>query len=161
MQQLREQCQIYQTTGDQRDLPAWRSDLLRKIYMKYFTRSGKLFGRLVGAKALTEEDIDAMVDAFYRCTMCRRCGINCPLAVDNALITRIGRVLLESLGFVPKNMTVSIQAQLGEVGNTSAIPKPAFIDTLDFLEEELKDETGSTFPSPAMSKGPSISLPRR
>ena len=44
----------------------------------------------MGAKALTEEDIDDMVDAFYRCTMCRRCGVNCPLAVDNALITRVG-----------------------------------------------------------------------
>ena len=71
-----EQCQVYQTSGDQRDLPAWRSDLLRKVYKKYFTRSGKLFGRLVGAKALTEEDIDDMVDAFYRFTMCRRCGVN-------------------------------------------------------------------------------------
>ena len=148
-----EQCQIYQTSGDQRDLPAWRSDLLRKVYKKYFTRSGKLFGRLVGAKALTEEDIDDMVDAFYRCTMCRRCGVNCPLAVDNALITRIGRVLLESLGFVPTNMTVSTRAQLGDVGNTSAIPKPAFIDTLDFLEEELKDETGIDIPIPRDVEG--------
>jgi Fe-S oxidoreductase len=148
-----EQCPIYQTSGDQRDLPAWRSDLLRRVYKKYFTRSGKLFGRLVGAKALTEEDIDDMVDAFYRCTMCRRCGVNCPLAVDNALITRIGRVLLESLGFVPTNMTVSTRAQLGDVGNTSAIPKPAFIDTLDFLEEELKDETGIDIPIPRDVEG--------
>ncbi|MDD1712153.1 MAG: hypothetical protein LUQ69_03180, partial [Methanoregulaceae archaeon] len=66
-----EQCQIYQATGDVRDLPAWRSDLLRRVYKKYYTRSGKLLGRLVGAKVLTEEDIDDMVDAFYRCTMCR------------------------------------------------------------------------------------------
>jgi Fe-S oxidoreductase len=85
--------------------------------------------------------------------MCRRCGVNCPLAVDNALITRIGRVLLESLGFVPTNMTVSTRAQLGDVGNTSAIPKPAFIDTLDFLEEELKDETGIDIPIPRDVEG--------
>ncbi len=148
-----EQCQVYQTSGDQRDLPAWRSDLLRKVYKKYFTRSGKLFGRLVGAKALTEEDIDDMVDAFYRCTMCRRCGVNCPLAVDNALITRVGRVLLASLGFIPTNRTVSTRAQLGDAGNTSAIPKAAFIDTLDFLEEELKDETGIDIPIPRDVEG--------
>jgi Fe-S oxidoreductase len=148
-----EQCQVYQTSGDQRDLPAWRSDLLRKVYKKYFTRSGKLFGSLVGAKALTEEDIDDMVDAFYRCTMCRRCGVNCPLAVDNALITRVGRVLLASLGFVPKNMTVSVKAQLGEAGNTSSIPKAAFIDTLDFLEEELAEEAGIPIPIPRDVEG--------
>jgi len=148
-----EQCPIYQTSGDQRDLPAWRSDLLRKVYKKYFTRSGKLFGRLVGAKALTEEDIDDMVDAFYRCTMCRRCGVNCPLAVDNALVTRVGRVLLASLGFVPKNITVSVKAQLGETGNTSSIPKAAFIDTLDFLEEELAEEAGIPIPIPRDVEG--------
>ncbi len=148
-----EQCQVYQSSGDQRDLPAWRSDLLRKVYKKYFTRSGKIFGSLVGAKALTEEDIDNMVDAFYRCTMCRRCGVNCPLAVDNALITRVGRVLLASLGFVPKNMTVSVKAQLGEAGNTSSIPKVAFIDTLDFLEEELAEEAGIPIPIPRDVEG--------
>jgi Fe-S oxidoreductase len=148
-----EQCQVYQASRDPHDLPAWRSDLLRKVYKKYFTTSGKLFGGLVGAKALTEEDIDNMVDAFYRCTMCRRCGVNCPLAVDNALITRIGRVILERLGFVPSNMTVSTRAQLGEIGNTSAIPKAAFIDTLDFLEEELRDETGIAIPIPRDVEG--------
>ena len=148
-----EQCQVYQTSRDQRDLPAWRSDLLRKVYKKYFTTSGKLLGRLVGAEALTEEDIDNMVDAFYRCNMCRRCGVNCPLAVDNALVTRVGRVILERLGFVPTNMTVSTRAQLGEVGNTSAIPRAAFIDTLDFLEEELRDETGIAIPIPRDIEG--------
>lgn len=148
-----EQCQVYQASGEVRDLPAWRSDLLRRIYRKYFTTSGKLFGRLVGAKEASAEDIDAMVDAFYRCTMCRRCGVNCPLAVDNALITRIGRVVLGELGFAPKNMTASVRAQLGPGGNTSSIPKPAFIDTLDFLEEELKDETGIDIPIPRDVEG--------
>ena len=143
-----QQCQVYQATGDVRDLPAWRSDLLRRIYRKYFTPSGKVFGRFVGAKEVTAEDIDAMVDGFYRCTMCRRCAVNCPLAVDNAMITRIGRVVLGALGFAPKNMTISVKAQLGAGGNTSSIPKAAFIDTLDFLEEELKDETGIDIPIP-------------
>jgi Fe-S oxidoreductase len=148
-----EQCQVYQATGDVRDLPAWRSNLLRRVYRKHFTPSGKLFGRLVGAKEVTEEDIDAMVDGFYRCTMCRRCAVNCPLAVDNALITRIGRVILGDLGFAPKNMTGSVKTQLLDGGNTSAIPKAAFIDTLDFLEEELQDEAGVPIPIPRDVEG--------
>jgi len=148
-----EQCQVYEASRDPHDLPARRSDLLRKVYKKYFTTSGKLFGKLVGAEALSEEDIDNMVDAFYRCNMCRRCGVNCPLAIDNALITRIGRVILAQLGFVPTNMTLSTRTQLGEMGNTSAIPKAAFRDTLDFLEEELRDETGIAIPIPRDAEG--------
>jgi len=148
-----EQCPVFKATGDVRDLPAWRSDLLRRVYRRYFTPSGRILGRLVGAKRLTAGDIDAMVEAFYRCTMCRRCGVHCPLAVDNALITRIGRVLLAEIGFVPKNITVSVAAQLGSGGNTSSIPKAAFLDTLDFLEEELADETGIQIPIPRDVEG--------
>ena len=148
-----DQCQVYQATGDIRDLPAWRSDLLRRIYRKYHTLSGKLFGSLVGAKDATTEDIDAMVDGFYRCTMCRRCAVHCPLALDNALVTRIGRVLLGELGFAPKNMTGSVNAQLSAGGNTSSIPKVAFLDSLDFLEEELKEEAGIAIPIPRDVQG--------
>ncbi|PKN34041.1 MAG: (Fe-S)-binding protein [Deltaproteobacteria bacterium HGW-Deltaproteobacteria-19] len=147
------QCPVFQATGDVHDLPAWRSDLLRRVYRRYFTPSGRLLGRLVGAKKLTAGDIDAMVEAFYRCTMCRRCAVHCPLAVDNALITRIGRVLLAEIGFVPKNITVSVAAQLAKGGNTSSIPPAAFIDTLDFLEEELVDETGINIPIPRDVEG--------
>jgi Fe-S oxidoreductase len=50
-------------------------------------------------------------------------------------------------------MTLSTRTQLGEIGNTSAIPRAAFIDTLDFLEEELRDETGIAIPIPRDIEG--------
>jgi Fe-S oxidoreductase len=50
-------------------------------------------------------------------------------------------------------MTLSTRTQLGEIGNTSAIPRAAFIDTLDFLEEELRDETGIAIPIPRDVEG--------
>ena len=137
-----DQCHLYQTTHEQKDLPAYRSNLLRSVYKKYYTTSGKLLGRLVGAKELREDDIDAMIESFYRCTMCRRCAEECPMGVDNALLTRIGRCVLGELRLAPKNFTASTSQQLEGIGNTSAIPRGAFIDTLDFLEDEIKDMTG-------------------
>ena len=137
-----DQCHLYQTTHEQKDLPAYRSNLLRSVYKKYYTTSGKLLGRLVGAKELREDDIDAMIESFYRCTMCRRCAEECPMGVDNALLTRIGRCVLGELRLAPKNFTASTSQQLVGIGNTSAIPRGAFIDTLDFLEDEIKDMTG-------------------
>ena len=62
-------------------------------------------------------------------------------------------MILGELGFAPKNMTASVRAQLGAGGNTSSIPKPAFIDTLDFLEEELRDETSIDIPIPRDVEG--------
>ena len=143
-----DQCHLYQTTHEEKDLPAYRSNMLRAVYRKYFTTSGKLLGGFVGAKALKEDDIDNMIESFYRCTMCRRCAVECPMGVDNALITRIGRCVIGELNLAPKNFTVSSYQQLYGVGNTSSIPKEAFIDTLDFLQDEIKDMTGHSVEFP-------------
>ncbi|MEW6201049.1 MAG: (Fe-S)-binding protein [bacterium] len=151
------QCHLYLTTGAIEDLPAYRSNLLRRVYKRYATLPGRLFGSLVGAKELDEETIDRMIESFYRCTMCRRCGVECPMGVDNALLTRIGRCLLGVLNLAPKNFTVSTMEQIyGATGNTSSIPKIAFLDTLDFLEEEMKELTGQTVIYPRDKVGAEI-----
>ena len=130
-------------------LPPKRADLLRKIYKRRHTLSGKLLGKLVGAEDLTEEKIDEMYESFYRCTMCRRCALECPMGVDNSLITRVGRVCLSAAGMAPNNFQLSVKAQLeGPTKNSSAIPERAFVDTLEFLDEEMEEMTGIpiTFP---------------
>jgi Fe-S oxidoreductase len=135
-------------------LPARRSDLLRKVYKKRHTLSGRLLGRLVGAEDLTEDLVDEMYESFYRCTMCRRCSLECPLGLDNSLITRMGRYCLSRAGMVPNNFKVSVEAQLnGPARNTSAIPEPAFLDTVEFLNEEMEEMTGRPIKFPVNQKG--------
>jgi Fe-S oxidoreductase len=152
------QCHI--TYDDQSNinwLPAKRSDLIRKIFRKRHTLSGKILGKLVGAEDLTEEMIDEMYESFYRCTMCRRCALECPLGVDNSLIARVGRVCLSAAGMVPNNLKVSVESQLeGPTKNTSAIPEIAFIDTLEFLDEEIEEETGLPIKFPINKEGAEI-----
>ncbi len=152
------QCHI--TCDDQENihwLPAKRSDLLRKIYKKRYTLAGKLLGRLVGAEELTEDMIDEMYESFYRCTMCRRCALECPMGVDNSLITRVGRACLSAAGMVPNNFRVSVESQLrGPTRNTSAIPEKAFIDTIEFLNEEMQEMTGLPIEFPMNKKGAEI-----
>lgn len=136
-------CHVYRASGEIEDLPAYRSETIRRIHKRYFTRTGKLLGKLVGAKDLEEEDIDALAKSVYRCTMCRRCNVECPMGIDNALIARIGRVVLSYLNIVPSNFEISVDTQLeGESRNTSAIPRAAFIDTVEFLNEEIEEITG-------------------
>jgi Fe-S oxidoreductase len=119
--------------------------------------AGKIFGRIVGAEDLTEEKVDEMYESFYRCTMCRRCALDCPMGVDNSLITRIGRFCLSAAGMVPKNFQVSVESQLsGPARNTSAIPEKAFIDTLEFLDEEMEEMTGQPVKFPINKEGAEI-----
>ena len=39
-------CQLYETTGLEEDIPCNRSELLLKVYRRYFTRSGTVKARL-------------------------------------------------------------------------------------------------------------------
>ena len=91
-----EVCQVYRVTQNPMDIPCYRTDLLVKIYQRYFTFGGWLSGLASGDGFLTESDIDEMMDAFYRCTACRRCTLECPMGIDHALITHLGPALSRS-----------------------------------------------------------------
>ncbi|MFO8173344.1 MAG: (Fe-S)-binding protein [Longimicrobiales bacterium] len=133
-------CQVYEATGDPEDLPCHRSELLLRVYRRYFTQAGPLKARLFGGFTLTEEYIDEMAEAFYRCTACRRCRSSCPMGIDHGLITHLARWILAEIGLVPRALVVATREQLeGESGNTSAIPVPALKDSVEFLEEEFED----------------------
>lgn len=137
------QCPVFQATGDHRDIPCYRSELLLSVYRRHFTIAGALRGRLTGKGHLTDEKIQEMAESFWNCTACRRCTIECPVGIDHALITHLGRFILSEIGVAPRALVVSTREQLeGKTGNTSAIPVPAVIDTLEFLEEDMKEEKG-------------------
>ena len=136
-------CQVYQVTGNPMDIPCYRTDLLVKVYQRYFTFGGWLSGLASGEGFLTESDIDEMMNAFYRCTACRRCTLECPMGIDHALVTHLGRYILSEIRLPPKALQVSARAQLeGETGNTSALPLKALKSNLEFLEEEIEEDKG-------------------
>lgn len=134
-------CQVYQATGDLKDIPCYRSELLLSVYRRHFTMGGMLRGRISGSGYLTDEKIQEMAQSFYNCTACRRCVNDCPSGIDHGLITHLGRYILSEIGIVPRALVVSTREQLeGTSGNTSAIPVPALIDTLEFLTEDMLEE---------------------
>ncbi len=142
-------CQIYQATNAPRDIPCYRTTLLLDIYKRHFTIEGWLKSKIAGGMGLTEEAIDEMLETFYHCTTCRRCTLYCPMHIEHGLIARLGRYILSEMGIVPKALQVSVRAQLeGPAKNTSAIPVPALLDTLEFLESEIKEAKGVTVKFP-------------
>jgi len=136
-------CPVYQSTGDRRDIPCHRSELLLKVYRRYFTLSGNLKARFGNPFVLDEAYINEMAEEYYRCTACRRCKLDCPLGVDHGLITHLARWVLAEVGITPKALVVATREQLeGNTHNTSAIPAAAMKDTCEFLEEDCADEHG-------------------
>lgn len=135
-------CQLYETTQQTEDLPCHRSELLLRVYRRYFTRWGVMKARLFGGFTLSDEYLDQMAEAFYRCTACRRCKAACPMGMDHGLVTHLARWLLAEVGVVPKALVVAVRQQLEGIGNTSGIPVPALKDTCEFLEDELHEMFG-------------------
>jgi len=147
-------CQIYLHTRDPKDVPCYRSNLLLEVYRRHFTLRGVLQSKLTGTVHLTEERISELAESVYHCTGCRRCTFECPMGIDHGLLTHLSRYILSEMDIVPKALVVATREQLeGKTGNTSAIPVPALLDTLEFLSEDIKDERGVDIPFPIDQEG--------
>ncbi len=147
-------CQVFQVTNDPHDVPCYRTNLLLDVYKQYFSDDRNWLGWAAPKDTLSNEKIDEMAEFFYRCNACRRCTLDCPLGIDHGLIAHLGRYVLSEAGIAPKGLVVSVREQLeGATGNTSAIPLPALMDNIEFLEEELKDTTGKEVKFPVDQEG--------
>jgi Fe-S oxidoreductase len=147
-------CPVYLATGEARDVPCHRSELLLRVYRRYFTLRGALRARLGDPFVLTEEYINRMAEEYYRCTACRRCKLECPIGVDHGLITHLARWILSEVGIVPKALRVATREQLeGATRNTSGIPLAALKDTCEFLEEDCADVHGLKIEFPVDREG--------
>ena len=53
-----DKCHYYLGTGDPKNMPVARQDLMRSVYRRHFTWAGKHFPKLVGARDLTRDVLD-------------------------------------------------------------------------------------------------------
>jgi Fe-S oxidoreductase len=134
-------CPVYYGKSEKRFNPAQRTDLLRRVYRKHCTLSGKLLGKLAGAEDVEPEDLAEWAKTFYECTGCRRCAAFCPFGIDHSIVTRKGRAILDKLGLTPDQMQKVVRISL-ETGNTDGASPAAFKDAIAFLEEEMEEENG-------------------
>ena len=126
---------------DPKMTPSFKADQLRKLFKYNYDWTGKVFPWWVGAKEpLTDADLDLLKDiAFGTCTNCRRCTLNCPMGVDTAVLNRIMRGLLSSVGVMPEGVRVVSKDQW-EVGNQMGVLKEDYLETLDWMSDELASE---------------------
>lgn len=136
-----ENCHTYLGTHDPTDIPTNRADLIRKVYKRYFTVQGRLFGNLVGAEDLTLELLEKWYAYFYHCSECRRCGHVCPFGVDTCEVTFVGRQICYNIGMIP-SLHAATDVAILNTGNHMALTRAGIVDTLDFLAEELEEDEG-------------------
>jgi Fe-S oxidoreductase len=135
------QCPVYYGSPERKYNPTLRSDLIRSVYKKHNTVSGKLLGGVVGARDFKTEDLEQWIEDSYSCTGCRRCATYCPFGIDNSVITRKIRGILDKAGLTPETMRKVVEISL-KTRNTDGASPQAFKAAIAFLEEEMHDEHG-------------------
>ncbi|MBI9074792.1 MAG: (Fe-S)-binding protein [Desulfatibacillum sp.] len=136
-----DKCHFFIGSGDPKNMPVLRAELLRSVYRKEYTLAGKLLGKMVGARKLDERVLKEWWTYFFQCTECRRCSVFCPYGIDTAEITIIGRELLNLLGLNIDWIATPV-SNCYRTGNHLGIQPHAFKDMLEFFVDEIEDVTG-------------------
>ena len=127
--------------GDVTYAPAYKADKLRKLFKRHVDWTGRVIPWWVKAKSIyTDEELHDLMDTvFGKCTNCRRCSTNCPMGVDFATYNRMTRGLLVHVGIMPEGVAVVSKDQW-EIGNQMGVLKEDYLDTLEWMEEELQED---------------------
>ncbi len=150
-----DKCHFFIGTGDPKNMPVLRAELLRSVYRNDFTAVGKILGRLTGSRKLTEDVLKEWWYYLFQCTECRRCSLFCPYGIDTAEITIMGRELLNLIGLNIDWIATPV-ANCYRTGNHLGIQPHAFKDMLDFFVEDIEDITGVNVEPTYNKKGADI-----
>jgi Fe-S oxidoreductase/ActR/RegA family two-component response regulator len=129
---------------DHKMTPSYKADQVRKLFKANHDWTGSVFPWWVGADKvpLKDDDLETLKDiAFGTCTNCRRCTLSCPMGVDTATLNRIMRGLLSHVGVMPEGVRVVSKDQW-EIGNQMGVLKEDYIDTIEWMSEELEEDLG-------------------
>lgn len=150
-----DKCHFFIGTGDPKNMPVLRAELLRSVYKNDFTFAGRILGKIVGARELTPEVLKEWWYYLFQCTECRRCSIFCPYGIDTAEITIIGRELLNLLGLNIDWIATPV-ANCYRTGNHLGIQPHAYKDMHDFFTDDIEEITGVRMETSLNRKGAEI-----
>jgi Fe-S oxidoreductase len=123
--------------------PAYKADRIRRLFKRHLDWTGRVFPWWVKAESIyTDAELEEMKDfVFGRCTNCRRCSVNCPMGVDFAVMNRMARGLLVHVGIMPEGVW-AVSKDQWEIGNQMGVLQEDYLETLEWLSEELVDTVG-------------------
>jgi Fe-S oxidoreductase len=132
-------CHQYVTTKDVLYLPAYRAEIIRRVYKKYFTRSGKFYPALSEGSEIDEKLLDDLYQTAYACTGCRRCMYYCPFSIDTTWFMAVAKAMLIAAGRGSQMLTELAGAAVVK-GENIGLFKDIIIETLKDTEKELQEK---------------------
>ncbi|MGC8906858.1 MAG: sulfate reduction electron transfer complex DsrMKJOP subunit DsrK [Desulfomonilaceae bacterium] len=150
-----DKCHFFIGSGDPKNMPVLRAELIRSVYRKDFTLLGRMLGKFGGGRELTIDVLKEWFYYFFQCTECRRCSVFCPYGIDTAEVTMIGRELLNLVG-LNINWVIEPVANCFRTGNHLGIPPHGLVDMWEFMTDDIENITGIHIDLPVNKKGAEI-----
>jgi Fe-S oxidoreductase len=135
-------CHYFLITGETEAIPAYKLRLVRSVFKEMVTLLGAMAKKPDADLALDSQMVERWIDSLYgRCTLCGRCALNCTMGINITRLIRMARTSLASIDLVPPGLQSTVTTAV-EKGNNMGIPREEWLDTLQWLSEELQMETG-------------------
>jgi len=150
-----DKCHFFIGSGDPKNMPVLRAELMRSVYRGEFTVAGKILSKLTGSRVMEEDVLKEWFIYFYQCTQCRRCSLYCPYGIDTAEMTMMARELMHLVG-LNINWIMEPVANCNVTGNHLGIQPHAFKDIVDFMVDDIEEVTGKRVKAPLNEKGHEI-----
>ncbi|MFO7753982.1 MAG: (Fe-S)-binding protein [Desulfobacteraceae bacterium] len=156
-----DKCHYFLGTGDPKNMPVLRAELLRSVYRNDFTAAARILkkipggDKIAGSRPMTLDVLKEWWYYFFQCTECRRCSVFCPYGIDTAEITIMGRELLNLLGLNIDWIATPV-SNCYKTGNHLGIQPHAFKDMMDFFTEDIEEVTGINVEPQFNKKGADI-----
>ncbi len=150
-----DKCHYFLGSGDPKNMPVLRAELLRSIVKGELTWQGKLFGKLAGARKLTEDIIKEWFYYYYQCSECRRCSVFCPYGIDTCEVTMMGRELLHLVG-CNINWILEPVRNCFTVGNHLGLQPHTIKENIEYLCWDIEEVLGIKIEVPFNKKGAEI-----
>lgn len=137
-------CHYYRADKVLENIPAHKLDLIISVFKGHYTAMGRFAPGLVGAKRLDRTMAKVWVDSIFgRCSLCGRCSLNCAVGIALPRIFRAARAALAAMNLVPPDLQATVDNSLRH-GNNMGITKEDWVETVQWIEEELQMEVEDT-----------------
>jgi Fe-S oxidoreductase len=135
-------CHYYRMDPVVENIPGYKLKMVTDVFRRHFTQSGRITPGLFGARKFDQKMIRIWIDAvFGRCSLCGRCSLNCTIGIALPRVFRAARAALAAMELVPPDLQATVDNSLKH-GNNMAISGTDWVETVQWLEEELQMETG-------------------
>ncbi|MGD8521843.1 MAG: (Fe-S)-binding protein [Desulfobacterales bacterium] len=134
-----EACHVHASMGQVKYIAAYRSEIIRRLYKKYFKGRGKVWPSVGEAKELTDMALDELFEAAYSCTGCRRCMVYCPFGIDTQQLMSIAKLLLIGASAEPEILTLLADTSI-EKGKSLDLFKEGFLEGIKRLEADVVEK---------------------